>query len=1180
MASGLDRFTVGRHRSVRLRDTRHLTLRHYTYLSSALEEMFKNALRKHEHMHQPTIVWTPGCVDESLEYSRLFHSPRTIRLRKLSTSSTRWIQIMPPRWYGAFNYNCGDIPQSDDPARGSYIVHYVLRAVVKKRSGSFQSVRRNREWTTHAVRQDHCTPVDSLAISGDGTFGARCSFALITPAPLGIKRGKKQQVGGDLKADFLPPSWRYVVREISIHLLKYKLWRKKKTPINTRWRVGIGLNRKWQREDGPKSAWSDQYGGDTARQQVCVATSPAERRVIAAGALRQVRAGEESALPCPGMAWACPPTPVVFSTRPPATRSRALRDFRSPRCTPRFDTPLHPAEGKLRRVRMPAAQCPVIRVPVYNRRTRPSDVMALSQAAPYPNVLRLSVEDSDSSLFGQRICRPYSDRVNVTSLDAEFRTRPRTQERPIVDGLLRWIYNATTRSSRHEFDRSDAPAIVEIESTFIEAAFVGATLLLIGWRKMFVGVGAVFYSVAAVAEQLVRSPRLPPRRSGFDPRPGHSGFSHVGIVPDDAVGRRVFLGDFPFSPALSFRRCSSLTSLTFIGSRDLDVKSRPNLFTKQLHARRPAHVQIDFDLRSISLTVGKEKFEVTVNGLKYVFEARTLVTLVAIRSISLTVGKEKFEVTVNGLKYVFEARTLVTLVASKAPFRMSSRHLCSSQLKISAFSADEICPVCHIQVDHGNDVVLIRQKGADGINAASVQRSDTIAVIAGSKVHTEDSVQSVFNQVSTNDRHIFRGQDLHSLNIGVPLQACDQAPPVQPLYWKAVEIITDSPLDSHLRVPVPLGPSKTCSNGMRQTRGLYSEKVHCSRQYSLLLVVDFTECSTLLHLCPLYHLPPLDYTAMVNKIYESSSLAAADVGGIPEDDRSVVCPHFVIAVPPHAGFTMPRRGLPDSQDTTLQHDHFRLRNKFNVYDTPAVSFRQVLRGFRQSPTTTSNLLWNMKKSQGKLAIQIQYHFARLYILCVVPRTTRRRIEIISNPKLLVGRQNRFGFATIYLAFHWLLAVVSCASELCDSGRAAQKKKKKQRRQGSSFTSAYRQDYDFIFAKARVKKANATAGTGMSDFLNRDKSRRSTFPTYGECRRDLRRRLDPQTNCAAGATLRRVELSWVWEKKKKNRFRIAECRVRIPRRAKFLAWYFQTKSSGYIIWAALNGDVLRTDEGEA
>ncbi|KAJ8885988.1 hypothetical protein PR048_012194 [Dryococelus australis] len=72
--------------------------------------------------------------------------------------------------------------------------------------------------------------------------------------------------------------------------------------------------------------------------------------------------------------------------------------------------------------------------------------------------------------------------------------------------------------------------------------------------------------------------RLTPTRSGLNPQPGHSGFSHVGIVPDDAVGRRVFSGISRF-PALSFRLCSILTSISLIGSQDLDVKSRPNLFT-------------------------------------------------------------------------------------------------------------------------------------------------------------------------------------------------------------------------------------------------------------------------------------------------------------------------------------------------------------------------------------------------------------------------------------------------------------------------------------------------------------------------------------------------------------------------------------------------------------------------
>ncbi|KAJ8869005.1 hypothetical protein PR048_030551, partial [Dryococelus australis] len=38
----------------------------------------------------------------------------------------------------------------------------------------------------------------------------------------------------------------------------------------------------------------------------------------------------------------------------------------------------------------------------------------------------------------------------------------------------------------------------------------------------------------------------------------------------------------PVSPAFSFRRCSIITSIIPIGSQDLDVKSRPNLFTQYI----------------------------------------------------------------------------------------------------------------------------------------------------------------------------------------------------------------------------------------------------------------------------------------------------------------------------------------------------------------------------------------------------------------------------------------------------------------------------------------------------------------------------------------------------------------------------------------------------------------------
>ncbi|KAJ8890308.1 hypothetical protein PR048_009816 [Dryococelus australis] len=55
----------------------------------------------------------------------------------------------------------------------------------------------------------------------------------------------------------------------------------------------------------------------------------------------------------------------------------------------------------------------------------------------------------------------------------------------------------------------------------------------------------------------------------FNPRLGHSGFSHVGIVPDD-VGRRVFSGISRFPRPRN-------------GSQDLYVKSRPNLSTPLQH---------------------------------------------------------------------------------------------------------------------------------------------------------------------------------------------------------------------------------------------------------------------------------------------------------------------------------------------------------------------------------------------------------------------------------------------------------------------------------------------------------------------------------------------------------------------------------------------------------------------
>ncbi|KAJ8897117.1 hypothetical protein PR048_002463 [Dryococelus australis] len=53
---------------------------------------------------------------------------------------------------------------------------------------------------------------------------------------------------------------------------------------------------------------------------------------------------------------------------------------------------------------------------------------------------------------------------------------------------------------------------------------------------------------------------IPPRRTGFNSRTIHSGFSQVIIVPYDASSWRVSRGS-PVSPALSFRLCSILISL-------------------------------------------------------------------------------------------------------------------------------------------------------------------------------------------------------------------------------------------------------------------------------------------------------------------------------------------------------------------------------------------------------------------------------------------------------------------------------------------------------------------------------------------------------------------------------------------------------------------------------------------
>ncbi|KAJ8888268.1 hypothetical protein PR048_007755 [Dryococelus australis] len=58
-----------------------------------------------------------------------------------------------------------------------------------------------------------------------------------------------------------------------------------------------------------------------------------------------------------------------------------------------------------------------------------------------------------------------------------------------------------------------------------------------------------------------------------------TGFSQVGIVPDDAVGRRVSSGMSRFPPFLYSGTKSYSSGFNLIGSRDIDVKRRPILLT-------------------------------------------------------------------------------------------------------------------------------------------------------------------------------------------------------------------------------------------------------------------------------------------------------------------------------------------------------------------------------------------------------------------------------------------------------------------------------------------------------------------------------------------------------------------------------------------------------------------------
>ena len=75
---------------------------------------------------------------------------------------------------------------------------------------------------------------------------------------------------------------------------------------------------------------------------------------------------------------------------------------------------------------------------------------------------------------------------------------------------------------------------------------------------------------------------------------------------------------------------------------------------------------------------------------------------------------------------------------------------------MSASRSDQICPICTLELEDGGDAVKIRQKGADGINEASVRRGDTIVVTAGCKVHS--NCRKMYTNSIEIDLHLKRKQ--------------------------------------------------------------------------------------------------------------------------------------------------------------------------------------------------------------------------------------------------------------------------------------------------------------------------------------------------------------------------------------------------------------------------------------
>ncbi|KAJ8891093.1 hypothetical protein PR048_010603 [Dryococelus australis] len=97
--------------------------------------------------------------------------------------------------------------------------------------------------------------------------------------------------------------------------------------------------------------------------------------------------------------------------------------------------------------------------------------------------------------------------------------------------------------------------------------------------------------------------------AGFDSRQGRARIFTCGNRAGRFSWTAGFLGDLPFPPALSFRRCS-VHRVTLVGSQDLDVKRRPNLFTHQRARRDNARILILLGRKRLD-DINKYKFNCT-----------------------------------------------------------------------------------------------------------------------------------------------------------------------------------------------------------------------------------------------------------------------------------------------------------------------------------------------------------------------------------------------------------------------------------------------------------------------------------------------------------------------------------------------------------------------------------------